>query len=54
MKKVFDIDIVVIMFIIGEWIFCGIVSIMCGEFLVCFDRNDEFKVVWYSNIGIVI
>lgn len=52
-KRLFLIGIEVMMFIIGDWFFCGIMSILFGNLLVCFDKDGVFKVVCYSSIGIV-
>lgn len=42
---IFNYNIVKKMFIIGDWILSGVISIVFGDLLICFGKDDQFKVV---------
>lgn len=52
-KMILDINNMVIMFLIGNMEFCGIISMVFGDFLVCICYGNFLNVVWFSFIGLV-
>nr|XP_022323137.1 uncharacterized protein LOC111124511 [Crassostrea virginica] len=53
-KKISDNDIVVTMFTTGDWKPKGITGSVSGDLLVCLIKDDQSKVVRYSNTGTVL
>ena len=53
-KKISDDDTVVTMFTTGDWKPKGITGSVSGDLLVCLIKDDQSKVVRYSNTGTVL